>query len=92
MEGRLCREAGLFYHLKSFKMELYETSNTFIKWIESCTKQQQLDLLNEIIDPFVCIRFMGNPDLSHQVGRILVALQEQSKIVCKEPFPILNMN
>jgi len=73
-------------------MELYDTANTFIKWVESCTKQSQLDLLNEIIDPFVCVRFMGNIDLSHQVARILVALQEQSKIVSKAPFPVLNMN
>lgn len=72
-------------------MNIYDTANTFIKWIESCNQQEQLDLLNEIIGSFVCERYAGNPDLAHQVARILVALQEQSKIVAKEPHP-LNMN
>ena len=60
-------------------MELYETANTLIKWVESCTKQPQLDLLNELIDSLVITRFIGKPDLSHQVCRILLAFRNSLK-------------
>lgn len=73
-------------------MTLRDASDTFIRWAGSCTREDQLSLLNEAIDSLIIARYRADPSLTHEVSRIMIAIQEQAKIVQKEPFPVLNLN
>lgn len=73
-------------------MVLRDAADTFIRWATSCVREDQLSLLNEAVDSLIIARYRTDPSLTHEVCRIMVAIQEQAKIVEKEPFLILNMN
>lgn len=73
-------------------MTLKDTASTLIKWAESSTTLEQLELLDSLIDRFLINRFRGDISLASEVAKVLIALQGQSKIVAKEPMPETTMN
>lgn len=43
-------------------MKINEVQETILKWVKSCDKEEQIDLLAEVVAEFVVMRFEGKED------------------------------
>jgi len=71
-------------------MDLFETTQTIKGWINSCTKAEQLDLCNEVVQEFVLDKFAGKVtvmEYDEAKTNLYAALNDRRIIVASHTKP-----
>ncbi len=64
-------------------MNLQDTKETILKWIFSCEKEDQVDLLTEVVTEFVSIRFRHEGKFCELATEELIRALVDQKILIK---------
>lgn len=69
-------------------MTVQETRDTIITWVKSCTTQEQLNLLSEIINGFIVERFSheDKTDVLDALSTVKWSILDQRKLITKTKF------
>ena len=70
-------------------MDIFETRDTIERWIYSCDKEEQINLLADVVSEFVVIRFekKANIDTIEDVrGYLIQKMAEQKLLIRRKSY------